>query len=372
MSPATHNCDSDPDRYHGFSLRSVTWGYREIFAQTIEGLFEQGCLGPDRQEVTAKFFGLLKRSDQNCFDHVLRQFLGAMNPRNRWIMDLPGVFTDVVDVGATFASSKLYYGIRFFDTLASGGMGDSPQQVRECLSWLCRLRDIDQDLAMAFLAGYARLCDRMRPIEIERYVEVALQIHARSKTSGCSFLRGELKTSETYLCAITQECRLSDVHCSLGALLTALTGQDFEIADLSQLDADDLIERGTRMLAIDGHLYLPARFRQFERTALNRKWYVLCTAVAGAMFLHNSFCRVHGHPDYPTCAKFVGPDTARVNLFQTLEFVRVLRRSCREWLPPNNKELGQHGPKHHSEREQHGGDAGPEQIHPCDQCFMGH
>jgi len=75
------------DRYQGFCLRSVTWGYRKIFENAIEELFRQGYLGSQRQEVTARFFGLMKRADQSCFDHVLRQFLGALNPTNRWIMD---------------------------------------------------------------------------------------------------------------------------------------------------------------------------------------------------------------------------------------------------------------------------------------------
>ena len=111
------------DRYHGFSLRSVMWGYRDIFEEAIEELFQQGCLGPQRQEVTDQFFDLLKRADQSCFDSVLRQFLGALRPANRWIMDLPGIFTDLVELGAALAGSKLYYGIRFFETLATGGYG---------------------------------------------------------------------------------------------------------------------------------------------------------------------------------------------------------------------------------------------------------
>jgi len=319
------------DRYHGFSLRSVTWGYRDIFEKAIEELFQQGCLGPERQEVTAKFFDLLKRSDQSCFDDVLRQFLGALSPANRWIMDLPGVFTDIVDLGATLANSKLYYGIRFFETLAAGGMGNSPQQVHECLNWLRHLREIDEDLAMAFLAGYGRLSQRLRTLEMERYIEVALQIHHANKGTGYSFLRGELSTSETYILAITQECRLCDVCEQLRAMIKALTGTECEIADLSQLDSDDLIERGTHMLTVNGHVYLPERLRRFDTARANRNWYMLCGVVSAAMLLDNSFPRIHGHPQYRTCADLTGDDVRRVNLFQILEFTRVLRGACRRW-----------------------------------------
>jgi len=319
------------DRYQGFSLRSVTWGYRDTFAKAIEELFRQGCLGPGRREVTSRFFELLKRSDQSCFDHVLRQFLGALSPRNRWIMDLPGVFADLVDLGGTLAGSKLYYGIRFFETLAAGGMGGSPQEVRQCLNWLRRLREIDEELAMAFLAGYGRLSQRLRATELERYMQVAIQIHHGDKENGYRFVRGELKTSETYILAITQECRLCDVAEPLRAMIKALTGDDCEVADLSKLDSDDLIERGTSALTVTGHVYLPERFRRFETARENRNWYMLCGAVSAAMLLSDSFARIHGHPRYRTCEGLTGADLRRVNLFQVLEFTRVLRGAFRRW-----------------------------------------
>jgi len=322
----------DPsDRYQGFSLRSVTWGYRDIFEQAIEELFREGHLGAHRREVTENFFALLKQSDQSCFDHVLRQFLGALNPANRWIMDLPGVFTDVVELGGSLARSRMPYGIRFFDTLASGGMGGSPKQVRACLNWVRRLRETDEDLAMAFLAGHERLSQRLHPLEMERYIDVALQIHSGNKETGCSFLRGELATSETYLLAITQESRLCDIAEQLGAMIQALTGTDCEITDLTHLDSDELIERGTHMLTVSGHVYLPARHRRFDTAAANRNWYMLCGILAAGMLMDDSFPRIHGHPEYGTCADLTGADIWRVNLFQILEFTRVLRGACRRW-----------------------------------------
>jgi len=316
---------------HGFSLNSVTWGYRDIFAKTIADLFEGGWLGPDRREVTGKFFEMLKQADQSCFDHVLRQFLGALNPTNRWLMDLPGVFVEVVDVGAALAASKLYCGIRYFETLARGGLGRSPQQVHECLTWLKRLEHTDADLAIAFLDGYEALAERLNPVELERYIQVALQIYGNRKESGAAFLRGELSSSEAYILSLTQECQLCDVHDSLRTLLRALAGADSEVNDLSRLDSDELIERGTTVLCLEEHLYLPLRLRQFERTSMNRNWYVLCAVVAAGMLLDDSFPRIHGHPEFRTCMDLVGPGLVRANLFHVVECTRVLRGICRRW-----------------------------------------
>jgi nitric oxide reductase NorD protein len=47
--PDDPEANATEDRYHGFSLQSVCWGYREIFAQAIEGLFEGGYIGPARR-----------------------------------------------------------------------------------------------------------------------------------------------------------------------------------------------------------------------------------------------------------------------------------------------------------------------------------
>ncbi|NBB95970.1 MAG: VWA domain-containing protein [Planctomycetes bacterium] len=318
-------------RYHGFSLRDVTWGYRDVFAQAIEDLFAEGRLGPQQQAVTGKFFELLRQADQSCFDHVLCQFLRALNPANRWIMDLPSLFAEVVDLGGSLAESKLYHGTRFFETLARGGLGETPQQMRDGLGWVRRLRDTDEEPAMAFLAGYAEICRRLRPPELQRYVDVAMQVYHRDAEKGCAFLRGELASCERYILAITQECRLADVTDRLAAMLKALTGEDIDIGDLSGLDSDELLHRGSRTLTIPQHLYLPIRVRSFETAAENRRWFLLCGLASASMLTERSFPIVHGHTECPTCRALAGQGPARVNLFQIVEFIRVLRAARRRW-----------------------------------------
>jgi nitric oxide reductase activation protein len=329
--PSKPGCADPAERYQGFSLKSVCWGYREVFARTIEGLFDEGVIGAHREEVTQQFFGLLKNADQSCFDHVLKEFLGALNPRTRWLLDLPGIFADVVELGQELAESKLYYGIRYFGTLGEGGFGDSPEQVRRLLTHLRRLREIDEDLAVSFLSGYRSLCERLAPEELDLYVNVGLEIYARNKTSGLAFMEGTLRTSETYILSITRECRLSDVQNLLEALLGALAGTKIQVADIGQLDSDDLIERGSSVICLYEWLYLPRSIRHFDDAALNRKWYLLSCVAAAGLLEGNSFPRVHGHPEYRTCQDVVGPEPVRVNLFQVLEFTRILRQIRQRW-----------------------------------------
>ena len=64
-SNAEERVEAMGERLHGFSLRDVCWGYRDTFAKTIEGLFEEGVLGAEREEASRHFFDLLKNADQS-------------------------------------------------------------------------------------------------------------------------------------------------------------------------------------------------------------------------------------------------------------------------------------------------------------------
>ncbi len=319
------------DNTHGFSLSSVCWGYRDIFAKTLEGLFDRGMIGDDRPEVTDAFFGLMRCAEQQHFDYVLKEFLGALNPTTAWMMDLPSIFTEVAEMGRQLAEVKLHYGITYFRVLGEGGFGQTPQQVRTLITTLNRLRSVDNDLALAFLTGYKNLASRLEVTEIDVYVKQGIRAYHQNTKTGLRFMEGSLKTSELIIRSLTREARLGDMADSVAALLRALVGYDVEVADLSRLDSDDLIERGTRMVCMYRWLYLPASIRHFESVAQNRNWYRLCAVTAAGLLAQDSFSRIHGHPSYTTCADLVGHDILKVNCFQILEFVRGVRGIRRMW-----------------------------------------
>ena len=58
-------------------------------------IFADGSLGRERPEVTRAFFDFMNAADRSCFDSVLKEFLGALNPATRWLLDLPGLFAGV-------------------------------------------------------------------------------------------------------------------------------------------------------------------------------------------------------------------------------------------------------------------------------------
>jgi hypothetical protein len=341
-----------PQRQEGFSLESITWGYRDIFARSIEELFAQDCLGPKRQDVTRTFFELLKQADQACFDHVLRQFLGSLNPQNRWIMNLPALFADFVECGAALGQQRLYEGMRFFQRFANGALGSCPAEVRFSLDRINELRRDDSALAMAFLDGLPLLRERMARPEIDRYLDVARQIHHADAERGYAFMRGELASCEEYIRSITREARLQDCGPSLERFLLALTGEQWTLQDLGELDSDDLLERNAQVVCVQGNLYLPRSIRWFDRAGDNRNAYRLMSILAAACWGANSFPRIHGHAQYQTCATLAGQDPWRENLFLLVESLRVCRWAVQHW--PGARRLIEWGLAR--EAEQPGGD----------------
>jgi nitric oxide reductase activation protein len=323
--------ETTEERYHGFSLKSVCWGYRDLFRQSIENLLDDGLIGDDRREVTESFFGLLKQADQSCYDHVLKRFLGAINPGTEWLFDLPGIFTDVVETGHMLAAEKPHYGVTFFEVLGQGGFGQTPEHVRHLLGMTRRLWDIDHDLALALVRGYSKLLDRLSLREIELYTEAGIQAFARNHKSGIAFLEGTVESAETYILSLTREARLQDMVPLLGCLLKSLTGTEVAVESLAQLDSDDLIERGSNCVCMYRWLYLPERVRRHENREHNRSWYKLAAIVAAGALAEDSFSRIHGHPEFATLADLAGPDIVAQNLLLIGEWYRVLDRIRTRW-----------------------------------------
>ncbi len=320
------------DKYQGFSLSSVCWGYRDIFSKTLESLFEKQWLGDHRPEVTETFFAFMRCAEQQHFDYVLKEFLAALNPQTAWLMDLPGVFAEVMDVGRQLAASKLHYGISYFRAFAEGDFGTSPQDVRYLMTALRRLRAVDDDLALAFLRGYPILSARLRPAERDVYVHQGLRAFHRNRKTGLRFMEGTLKSSEVIIQSLTRECRLSDIQPHLEKLLRALVGYEVEVGEVGRLDSDFLIERGTQFVCMARWVYVPARVRAFDQELQNRNWYRLLAVIAAGALSLSSFSRIHGHPAYPTCIEVSGlGNQLQYNLFQILEYARIVRGIRRMW-----------------------------------------
>ncbi len=330
MSHQTANT-TDLATRHGFSLKSICWGYRGLFDDMLRQLEADGAIGKERQEVTDAVFGLLKEADQSCYDHILKEFLCALNPSSRWMMELPGIFTDVVDLGRQLAEHKLWYGSTFFRVLGEGGLGRKPAEVRHLIGSCHRLMQEDAELALALVQGYRTLVERLTPAEIDQFIDQAWQIAARSPKAAVTYLSCKSKAAENTIQLLTRECRLVDVAEQLRAMLRALVGYKVEIDNLGVLDSDELIERGSRFVCMYQWCYLPTRIREFPDVRRNRDWFRLMAVVAAGMLGGNSVPRIQGAPGYRHVADLAGDSLVRQNLLAVLESVRVLHGIRRQW-----------------------------------------
>lgn len=316
---------------YGFSLKSVCWGYRKQFAQIIDGLLSEEKLSSDRQQSGRYFFEFLKQADQGAFDHVLKEFISSINPKTRWILDLPLIFSEIITVGREIAEVKLNLGITYFKKWGEGAFGDTPKEVRQQLQRMRRMKQVDAELAIAFLHGYSLLRERLRSEEVELYIQHGLQLFKSNSSAAKDFMRGESARSENIIRSITKECRLEDVSKEMSVLLRSLLGYEIEVNQLGQLDSDALWERGATLVCMYKWLYLPKSVRRFESQRRNRQWYILTAVVAAGMLSENSFPRIHGVSGYKTCADLVGGCLARVNLLQIIEYVRILNKIRTRW-----------------------------------------
>ncbi|MBT3272304.1 MAG: VWA domain-containing protein [Spirochaetales bacterium] len=321
--------------YQDFSASSVTWGYRDIFAETIKRLFNEGYLGPEREELTRHFFSLLQCSKENLYDHVLKEFLDSLTGPSAWIFDLPAIFGEIIRIGSQFSEAKMFYGIEYYRILKDGGFGDSPEKVQFLLTWLRKLAKIDIELGFSFLQGYGFILQRLLLSEIPHYAEEGIRIFKESTKAGLRFMECKLASSEAYILELTRETRLLDVSESLERLLLMLTGKNIPIEPAGLLERETLRERGTSVICLYGWLFLPERMRKYPDQEANKREFLLMAVSAAAMYRCRSFPVLHGRKGYAVIDDLIAQETphsiAYVNVLTMLECARVFLHIADCW-----------------------------------------
>jgi len=316
-----------------FDLKKVSWGYQPIFKAAIRELFADGELGPEREEATRTFFDMLSRSKPGSFDHVLREFIAGLNRRTKWILDLPGMFDDLCELGRELSEDRFAYGIAFFRLWGRGELGTEPRHVRDMIRHVRNLREVDHELAHAFLTGYGRLCERLNSPQIDRFVRHVLDVHRSSRKAAREFASLKLKTANDYLRELTQEARLDEMSGRLERLARAITARAVRFDNWGGLDSDYLIERGSRVVCLADTIFLPAVVHGFDGRRRNEALYLLATLTCSACIAGGSFPTLHGwEGGAATLAEWCGGDSALAGAVALVEMARALRW-LRERLP---------------------------------------
>jgi len=209
----------------GFDLRKVSWGYRRIFADAIGQLLAEGTIGEGHEAVTRTFLDMLDHSRPGSFDFALKEFLGAINPRTKWLLELPGVFEDLCALGRELAEQKLAYGIAFFRLWGQGGFGTRAGDVLSLIRHVRGLRGVDAELAQAFMVGYGTLLDQLNAQQISRFVEELVVLHGRSPRTAIDFAALHLKSATAFVRSLTQQARLTDMRDRLARLATVVCAE---------------------------------------------------------------------------------------------------------------------------------------------------
>jgi len=314
-----------PDGSEAFDLRDVSWGYQQIFAEAIDELRREGAIGPQREKATRVFFDMLRRATAGTFDHALKEFLGALNRRTKWILELPGIFEDFCRLGRELSAEKLSRGITFFRLWGEGAFGDSPVQLRALLNHVRTLRTVDAELAQAFLLGYKRLLEHLTAAQIDRFVEQLLAMHHDRPATAVEFAALRLKSAEVYVQHLACGARLEAMRDRLVRLMRAVAGRTLAVGDWSNLDSDYLIERGSKAVCFSDALYVPAAMRLTDHRATNEALYKLEAVFAAAAVRLESFPALHGADGCESIAAYCGGDRRLAAALTLIELARVVR-----------------------------------------------
>jgi len=319
--PGKPNPPADPG---AFDLRNVSWGYRRIFADTIAALRGDGAIGPAHAEATKVFFDTLAHARPGSLDFALKEFLGGLNARTKWLLDLPGLFADLCELGLGLAREKLAHGIAFFRLWGAGGFGDAPAEVQALLDHVRTLRETSAELAQAFMGAYETLLDHLDARQIDRFVSEILRLHRTNPRSAADFAALRLKSAMTYVRSLTQEARLDDLRDRLERLARAVSGRGLKVEDLSALDSDALIERRCNVVCFQGRLFLPTKIRCCATRPANEALYLLATAVSAEAVRGRGFAAIHGGPGRSTLPQWLGDDPRAAAVVSLIEVARVL------------------------------------------------
>lgn len=319
-----------------FDLRTVTWGYQEIFRRRIEDLYRQGLLGDNNPAVTRHFAEVLNHSDKSTFDSVLKSFLDALGGRYRWMLRIPRLFERWCALGLRLAGIRHFLGMKFFDACGEGHLGTNPADVEFVMDTISMLLDRNAELVPAFIEGYPVFAEELDADGIREFVFEALDLARRNPETAAKFLAAKLETSRKYIRIKTTQARLDRLKPHLERLTRALTGEDVDVESLGALDSDDLLERGCMFVACEAAVYMPGAIDEHETRRRNEDLYKALVLVAASGLLCDSFIRVHGQTGNRTftdwSARRTGGYPAVPALAAVAETVRV-QQFCRHRFP---------------------------------------
>ncbi|MCF7853500.1 MAG: hypothetical protein K9N51_01785 [Candidatus Pacebacteria bacterium] len=319
----------------GFDLRNVTWGYQEIFRNAIAELIEAGFLTADNPAVMEVIFDTLSHVDKSIFDSVVKSYLETLRGPHRWIMRLPRLFERWSKAGLEMANIRHFLGIKFFGKAADGKLGSTPEEVELLLDQVSLLADQEPSLLAPLLDGFDYLNHRLDGRELRAFVLDAVQLYQRNPETGKNYLAVNLASARTHIEHVSRQARVSRDKQSLERLLHALTGTEMSVDNLSLLDSDDLIERGSTFVACSTGAYLPEVIQEFDDPRQNRDCLKALITIAAASQLAHSFSEAHGQPGMETCHALFDPHkngSACSTLFYMVEIVRVIV-FCKDRFP---------------------------------------
>lgn len=285
-----------------FDIRKVTWGYQDIFFNIIKKLFDDKVITSPQNTTTKTFFSILNHADKSTFDSVIKSYLEALNSSGRWIIRTPQLFEKWSSTGIMLAEKRYFLGMKFFDTTRTGKLGKTPKDLEFVLSMVHFLTEVSVDMADAFITGFSKMQEYLDHDQIRTFVNDALNIFERSSETARKYLAVELESAQKKIESLTTHVRVRENTERLERFLRGILGRDISVDNLSQLDSDDIIERGSSFVTFYKAMYLPELFSVKDSYKKNMQEVKAMLSIGAACDIAESFSCMHGSVGFKTCA----------------------------------------------------------------------
>jgi|GEM_PF-2931250 len=289
-------------------LRDVSWGYRKKFSRILKRIDRNSVM---EGEVGARSIHLLKDSlgkilrEGSASDVVLNELLTTLDEGVMWMINSPDLLERWLELGLDLLVEEWGLSRRYFRAWRRVELTTGDFEGLEFLLDHFRLLQerTEPELALSFLNSYSRLKEELDKEDVIRFLEAGTRIYGENPETAARFLSLKLDSAHKKLEDLRDSCHLDSFGTRLERLLKGVSGKPLSVSDLADLDSDELLGRGARLLFLADGVYLPEKIDLRSDRDENGRHLLTVGYIAGCAYLFQGFPHLHGSPGWSDCGE---------------------------------------------------------------------
>jgi len=297
-----------------FEVNKISWGLRPQFKELLNNLSQEPALQPDTRaySIITRTFGEFLTGQPD--EIVALEALRCITDRMKWLLNFAELFQDWMDLGLLITRQHYSSGLKFFQGWNGDLHIEDPGEMQRLLQALREVkRRATAKVVVAFLEGYPRIRSILSWNKIPDFIEHGVAIKKEDIAEDFFMLR--TRSASKIASTLSRHVLLADVSSRLEHILLATSGSHITVRDLTELDSDELIDKGSSLVCLYDRLCLPARCGVYDTSKENEKYYLLSAYLAGVALSIGAFPAVHGRSQARDSGQFLASRGVRNDLF---------------------------------------------------------